>query len=130
MVDGRLPVGRRDRPALVVGDRDERHLGILVEQRPHVRRVQPAVQGRDARAWVAPQQREVQVVAVEVDDVEAGDVVEDQLHQPDVVRQRLAAVWSRHSARGQAGTSCALVCESPLANSVTSCPSRTSSSVR
>src|SRR5262249_31913491 len=37
---------------------------------------------------------------------------------------------SRHKARGQAATSFALVWESPLANSVTSCPSRTSSSVR
>ena len=54
--------------------------------------MQPPVQGRDARAGAAPQQREVQVVAVEVDDVEAGDVLEDQLHQPDVVRQRLPAV--------------------------------------
>src|SRR6187551_609330 len=36
---------------------------------------------------------------------------------------------SSRSARGQPGSSFALVCESPLANNVTSCPSATSSSV-
>ena len=92
VVDGRLPVGPRQRPALVVGDGDERHLGVLLEQGLLVRGMQPAVQGGDARARVAPQQREVDVVAVEVDDVEAGHVLEDQLQQPDVVRQRLPAV--------------------------------------
>jgi prepilin-type N-terminal cleavage/methylation domain-containing protein len=40
------------------------------------------------------------------------------------------AVPSRHSARGQQGTSLARLHESPLANKVTSWPRRTSSSVR
>jgi hypothetical protein len=50
VVDRAPPVGPRDRPALVVRDGDERHPGVLVEQRPQVGDVQPPVQGRDAGA--------------------------------------------------------------------------------
>ena len=91
MIDCGLPVDPRDRPTLLMGNGDERHFGVLCKQRLQVREVEPAVQGRDARAWVAPQQGEMQVVAVEVDDIEAGGVLEDQIQQPDVVWQRLMA---------------------------------------
>jgi hypothetical protein len=34
----------------------------------------------------------MQIVAVEVDKVEAGDILEDQLHEPDMVGERFLAV--------------------------------------
>jgi hypothetical protein len=60
------------------------------------------MQGRYAWAGVAPQQREMQVVAVEVDDVKARGVLEDEIHQ-------LVAP----QGPGQAGTNFAFVSESP-----------------
>src|SRR5262245_4759578 len=92
MVNGCLPVGPGHWSTLVVGDGDERHLSVLCEQVLQVRSVQPPVQGRDARARVAAQQWEVQIIAVEVNDIEPGHILEDQLQQPQVVRQRLPTV--------------------------------------
>ena len=71
------------------------------------------MQGRDAWAGVPPQQGEMQVVAVEVDDVKARGVLEDEIHQSDMIGQRLPQLSSRHKARGQAGINFAFVSESP-----------------
>ena len=71
------------------------------------------------------------IVGVEVEHVEARDVGEDQLHQANVVGQRLPAFAVLPQRARTAGDELArAVLESPLAKSVTSCPSRTSSSVR
>ena len=60
------------------------------------------MQRRDARARVAPQHREMQVIAVEVDHVEPRDIAEDHLQQAEVVRERLAAF--RIAARAREGS--------------------------
>src|SRR5260370_5210560 len=52
-----------------------------------------AVQRRHGRRPMVAQQGKVDVVAVEMDDVEMARLPEDQFHQPDMVRQRLAALW-------------------------------------
>ena len=78
-----------------------------------------------------PRQREVQVVEVPVDDVEAVGLGRHLLELNDVVRERIddAGVQPQGAAERTA-TSSRRVVESPLANSVTSWPWRTSSSVR
>ena len=120
MIDRRLPVGPRQRPALRVGDRNQRHFGIFLKECLLVRRIEPAVQRGNVRRRMAAQHREMQVVAVEVDHVEPRDVVKDHFHRADLVRQRLAQCGRATAPAGSAGTSRAAVCESPLANSVTS----------
>src|SRR5262245_9798559 len=47
--------------------------------------------GRHVWARMPPQHRELQIVAVEMDDVEAGHVLEDQFYQTHVMRRRLMA---------------------------------------
>ena len=37
VVDRGLPVGPRQRASLVIGNRDQRHLRVLLEERPHIR---------------------------------------------------------------------------------------------
>jgi hypothetical protein len=91
-MDGSLPIGVRDGATLIVGDRDERHVSVFVEQRSDVVRVKHPVKGRDSRAFVAPHQREMQIVAVEVDDVEATNVSKYELHHANVLRKRFAHV--------------------------------------
>ena len=87
------------------------------------------MQGRDARARMAPQHREMEVVAVEVDDVELRDIAEDHLQLAEVVRERLSTTRLAPQPTRAARDQFAAVRESPVANSVTSCPSPTSSSV-
>ena len=69
------------------------------------------------------------MVVVEVNHVESGDVLKHHFHQPDVMRERVAAAFVvPQSLAGRASR--AVVCESPLAKSVTSCPCLTNSSAR
>ena len=116
--------------ALVVGDRNDRHVAELVVHRAEVRDVEPAVERRHVRDAEAPRHREVEVVHVPVNEVEASALRRDRLELDDLVRDRIDDGSSVRRLRGEQATSSALVSESPLANRVTSWPSRTSSSVR
>src|SRR5262245_20648896 len=53
--------------------------------------MQPPMESRHIWARMPPQQGELQIVAVEMDDVEAGYVLEDQFYQTHVMRSRLMA---------------------------------------
>ena len=70
VVDGAHPVDRRHRRALGVGDGDQRHVGEDAVERHQVGQVEPAVQRRHRGGGDGAQQRELQEVDVEVQDVE------------------------------------------------------------
>jgi hypothetical protein len=93
--------------------------------------VEPPVQRAERRQPV--QAREAEDVDVRVHDVEAARAPRDHAELQDARGERSGVAEAEppisRSARGSTGTSSAAVCESPDANSVTSCPRRTSSSV-
>ena len=121
MIDRRLPIGRWQRPPLRVGDRHKRHLVEFAQERLEVGRMHQAVQRCHVGAAVAPQDREVEKVAMEMENIKAVSVAENKLHEPDVMGQASRGqCGSRQSACGQPATSRAESCESPLAKSVTS----------
>ncbi len=64
------PVHRRHRPALAVGDRHQRHLGERRLERLQVGQVEPAVQRRHRARGEVADQREVQQIDMEMQDVE------------------------------------------------------------
>ena len=104
VVDRRLPIRARKRPALASEIDTSGTSRNSSNSGRQIREVQPAVQGRHGGAGMAPQQREVQVVAVEVDDVEA--VERRGRPAPSAGRGAAASRGSsrsRHRARGQAG---------------------------
>jgi hypothetical protein len=51
------------------------------------------VQGHHVGARVAPQDWKVKKITVEMENIEAVSVVENQFHEPDVMRERLATLW-------------------------------------
>ena len=125
------PVRVGQRPALAVGDRHQRHVVELAVERREVGQVEAAVQRGHASCARA-----------------GGTAASAGARRGNAARRtrRRARGRARASAGGAAGdparagrgagraarsgTRRAAVCESPLANRVTSCPSRTSSSVR
>jgi hypothetical protein len=70
VVHGADPVRLRQRRALAVRDRDERHIAELVVERRELRQVETAVHRRHGLARERAKQREVHVLEVEVQDVE------------------------------------------------------------
>src|SRR5215510_10746329 len=103
MINSALPVRAGHGLSLAIADRDERSFGIRLEQALEIGCVQSSVNRGDTPAGAKPQKRELQIVAVEVDDIEARHVVEDQLHQTDVLRQSFVAL---RIAPERLGTSC------------------------
>ena len=87
VMNGRVPVGGRQRPALRVADRDERRARIRGEHDRQVGHVEPPVQRRHDRRVRQRRQRQPDVVHVIVDDVEAPRERGDALDLRDVVRQ-------------------------------------------
>jgi hypothetical protein len=72
----------------------------------------------------------MQVVDMEVNDVERLSLTKHVFHHHVMRRQRIDATFIQSQRTRQPGTNLAAVVESPLANSVTSWPMRTSSSVK
>ena len=124
------PARLRQRTPLRIRDRNHRQRGERVEHRLMLRQIEPAVQRRDERCRLAGEQRERIIIEMEVQEVE--------LARPaaaPVPASPCAARSDRGSSRPDAARAartlraCADVRELPLANSVTSWPSATSSSV-
>ena len=89
VVDRRDPVGLRQRRSLVVRDRDDRHVAELGVDRLEVRDVEPAVERRGVWHAEPPRQREVEVVEVPVNHVEAVGLGRHRLQLDHLVRQRI-----------------------------------------
>ena len=92
----------------------------IPEKRLDIVQINLPVQGADVCARQAPDQRKVDVIAVKVDHIKPGQIAKDQFQHANVMGQRLPRVRITPSAVGQTGTRWPLVCESPLANRVTS----------
>ena len=52
-----------------------------------------AVKGCHVGAWVTPQNWKVEKITVEMENIEAVSVAENQLHESDVMGERLATMW-------------------------------------
>ena len=92
MVDGSDEIGVRDRRALTVGDRDQRHFVEAEIERPQVRQILPAVQRRQRAAGERPKQRKMELVDVEVQDVEIVGTFAYSVQHQHVIRNRIAHV--------------------------------------
>src|SRR5262249_15142851 len=71
VINGREPVRVGKSLALVFRDRNNRHFGVLGEQRREIGNVKPSVKSGDACTAMKPQKRKVDVVAVKMNDVKA-----------------------------------------------------------
>ena len=92
MVDGGDEIGVRDRRALTVGDRDQRHFVEAEIERPQVRQILPAMQRRQRAAGKRPKQRKMELVDVEVQDVEIVSTFAHSVQHQHVIRNRIAHV--------------------------------------
>src|SRR5581483_11536523 len=64
VIDRRLPVSLWKRPALVVGDRNQRHIRVSLEQQLQVVGAQHAVQRSHIRRSMVAQKWKMQIVAM------------------------------------------------------------------
>lgn len=121
VVDGAEPARGREWLALMVGDRSHRHVAELGEQGRQIRQIQAAMQGSHPRCLQMAPEWKVQEVGVDVDDVE---LASKPRHIGDL--EYVPSEWIApllRQARRASGTTAwclALVCESALANRVTS----------
>ena len=83
------PVHRRHRLALIAGDRDERNVGKGRVDVLELRKIQPAVQGRDGPVREIADQRIVQDVEVEVENVEGVGQRAHAIEHHDMGRNRI-----------------------------------------
>ena len=92
MVHGSDEIGVRDRRALTVGDRDQRHFVEAEIERPQVRQILPAVQRRQSAAGQRPKQRKMELVDVEVQNVEIVGTFAYAVQHQHVIRNRIAHI--------------------------------------
>ncbi len=74
VVDRRHPIGVRDRLALRVADRHQRHVGELLMEWDKLRQIETAMQRGDDRRAMGPCQREAEEIEMAVNDVELLDL--------------------------------------------------------
>ena len=89
VMDHADPVHRRHRPALIAGDRHERHMSEGGIDAPELRQVEPTVQCRDGLVGEVSDQRIVQDVDMEMEDVERAGQGADAVEHDDVGRNRI-----------------------------------------
>jgi hypothetical protein len=70
VVDGSLPVCMWNWNSLIVRDGYQRHISILVEKLPQIRRMHHSVHRGDCGDFISARQREMDIVAVKVNHVE------------------------------------------------------------
>ena len=120
MIDGAQPVGAWQRQALVVRDRHERRIGKVAHDLRQAGDIQAAVDGREERHARPGEQWQVQPIDMAMDDIELGGTPRHGFEQHRLHGDRIGARPAETKGVGPYGTSLARVCESPLANSVTS----------
>jgi hypothetical protein len=92
VVDGGDEICVRDRRALTVRDRDQRHFVEAEIERLQVRQILPAVQRRQRAARKPPKQRKLELVDVKVQDVEIVSTFAHSVQHQHVIRNRIAHV--------------------------------------
>ena len=90
VVDGRREVRVRHRAALRVGDRDQRHVVEADIERKQIGQILAAVQRGDGAARDRPEQREMKLVDVEVQDVEFVGALAHAIEHQHVIGDRIA----------------------------------------
>ena len=79
--------------ALVLRDRNKRHILELAKEWLQVGQIEPAVQRRHCAVSALPEQREVEVVGVEVKNIEAIGLLTHLLKLQHSVRERIHNRW-------------------------------------
>ena len=107
MIDGTHKVRVRDRLALRVGDRHQRHVAESDIERLEIVQVLPAVKGRHGPVGHRPKQRKMKLVDVEVKNVKFLGVFPHAVEHQHVIRNRVTNIvveTQRHGyARHQMG---------------------------
>ena len=99
MVNGRLPVGRGQRSALGVADRDQGQVGEGAVSGVQLGRVESPVQRRDHRVLRRQSQGEAEIVEMAVDHVELVDPVQDHLEDVCLMNGEIVA-WRIEMPQG------------------------------
>ena len=103
VVDGRREVGVRHRAALSVGDRDQRHVVEAQIEREQIGQVLAAVQRGDSAARDRPEQREMELIDMEMQDVEVVGALADAIEHQHVIGDRIADAGVEPQRLGHAG---------------------------
>ena len=102
MVDGGDEIGVRDRRALTVGDRDQRHFVEAEIERPQVRQILPAVQRRQSAAGERPKEGKMELVDVEMENVELVGTFAHAIQHEHVIRNGVSHVRVESQRRRRA----------------------------
>ena len=89
VIDGCREVGLWHRPALIVGDRNERHVVEAEVERNEIGQVLAAVQGGDRAARDRAEQRKLKLVDMEVQDVEVVGPLAHAIEHQHVIGNRI-----------------------------------------
>ena len=90
VVDGCREVRIRHRPALIVGDRDQRHVVKAQIERKKIGQVLAAMQCSDSAARDRPEQRKLKLVDMEVHDIEVVSALAHAIEHQHVIGNRVA----------------------------------------
>ena len=103
VIDGRREVRLRHRAALIVGDRDQRHVVEAEIERQQIGQVLAAVQGGDGAVRDRPEQRELKLVDMEVQDVEVIGALAHAIEHQHVIGDRIDDAGVEPQRLGHAG---------------------------
>ena len=92
VVDGRREVCVRHRAALRIGDRHQRHVVESNIERMEIGQVLPAMQRGDGAAGERPEQREMKLIDMEVQQVELVGPLADAVEHQHIIGDRIAHV--------------------------------------
>ena len=103
VIDGRREVRVRHRAALVVGDRNQRHVVEAEIERQQIGQILAAVQRGDGAARDRPEQRELELVDMEVQDVEVVGALAHAIEHQHVIGDRIDDAGVEPQRLGHAG---------------------------
>ena len=89
VIDGCREVGVRHRPALIVGDRNQRHVVEAEIERNEIGQVLAAVQRGDGAARDRPEQRKLKLIDMEVQNVEVVGALAHAVEHQHVIGNRI-----------------------------------------
>ena len=103
VIDGRREIRVRHRAALIVGDRNERHVVEAEIERQQVGQVLAAMQGGDGAVRDRPEQRELKLIDMEVQDVEVVGALAHAIEHQHVIGDRIDDAGVEPQRLGHAG---------------------------
>jgi hypothetical protein len=103
VINGRREIRLRHRAALIVGDRDERHVVKTEIERQQVGQILAAVQGGDGAIRNRPEQRKLKLIDMEVQDVKVIGVLTHAIEHQHVIGDRIDDAGVEPQRLGHAG---------------------------